>query len=277
MGLCKYCLQPAGLFRWQHRACAERRQQALSKINSALAEVLNDKTSADELWGHLEFTASDGFINKQELQSLVKAALVAAVKRASADHLLSQEEDNRFGELCQAFDFSANELGSSAQTLFKAQVLRGLNEGEIAEVDLESGVLLKPDEQAVWEFGDTRYLTTQTHVQYVGGSQGVSVRLAKGLYYRASAFHGEPIRAEEMTEVGIGALVVTTSGLIFDSPGNSYSPGMASRWPFKKIIAVHRFSNAIEVLSEVGHKRPAIFQVDDPHFAVNLLVATYTM
>lgn len=115
MGLCKYCLQPAGLFRWQHRACAERRQQALSKINSSLAEVLNDKTSADELWGHLEFTAGDGFIDKQELQSLVKAALVAAVKRASADHLLSQEEDNRFGELCQAFDFSANELGSSAQ------------------------------------------------------------------------------------------------------------------------------------------------------------------
>lgn len=168
-------------------------------------------------------------------------------------------------------------LAHPHRTLFKAQVLRGLNEGEIAEVDLESGVLLKPDEQAVWEFGDTRYLTTQTHVQYVGGSQGVSVQLAKGLYYRASAFHGEPIRTEEMIEVGIGALVVTTSGLIFDLPGNSYLPGMASRWPFKKIIAVHRFSNAIEVLSEVGHKRPAIFQVDDPHFAVNLLVATYTM
>jgi hypothetical protein len=58
-----------------------------------------------------------------------------------------------------------------------------------------------------------------------------------------------------MVEEGVGTLVVTTSSLIFDAPEK----------------AIHAYVNAIEVLSDGANKKPAIFKVDDPTFAANLL------
>jgi hypothetical protein len=68
-----------------------------------------------------------------------------------------------------------------------------------------------------------------------------------------------------MVEEGVGTLVVTTSSLIFDAPEK------AIRLPLQKILAVHAYVDAIEVLSDGANKKPAIFKVDDPTFAANLL------
>jgi hypothetical protein len=260
---CRYCGLPAGWFRTQHDACEKRHQNALSKINLLLADALHDTTPADGLFGQLDFIASDGFIGRQDLQTLAKSAFVAALKDASADHLLSKEEDDRFDELWGAFELSPDD--QATHTLLKARVLRRIDNGDFEEVDLTSGVLLQRLEQAIWEFRGARWLSVRGHVQYVGSSHGISVRIARGVYYRTGAFRGERVVTDETVEVGIGCLVVTTLALIFDSPGR------AIRLPLKKILSVHLYVDAIEVLSDGANKKPAIFMVDDPPFAANLI------
>jgi hypothetical protein len=38
----------------------------------------------------------------------------------------------------------------------------------------------------------------------LAGRTVVSIRLARGIWYRTSAFRGHPIQIEQMTEVGLG-------------------------------------------------------------------------
>jgi hypothetical protein len=159
MGLCRYCHQPAGLFRSQHPFCSERHQQAVAKINSILARALNYTTPADVLWGRVEYFASGGFIDEQELESLVISALTTAVEAAFADHLLSEQEETRIAHLCAAFEISPDNLGPSSLTLMKARVLRGLNEGKLANITLNSHVWLQSEERGA------RYLTIRSRVR----------------------------------------------------------------------------------------------------------------
>src|SRR5436309_2915272 len=62
-------------------------------------------------------------------------------------------------------------------------------------------------EQVAWAFPQSPYYEDKTRRQYVGGSQGVSVRVAKGLYFRTSAFHGRPIDTTERVHVDTGTVV----------------------------------------------------------------------
>src|SRR5690242_1319406 len=62
MGLCRYCGRPAGLFRRQHRDCADNHNRALELIEYTLADALNDTTPAKALRGKLNQIALDGFV-----------------------------------------------------------------------------------------------------------------------------------------------------------------------------------------------------------------------
>ena len=211
--------------------------------------------------------AWDGCIDGEELEAVLKAALVTAIEEASADRLLSDRDDARVAAICAACNLSPDDLGPATDSLFKARVLRGLNVGKLIKVPIKSDVLLQPGDFPVWEFNYVRFLTTQNRVQYVGGSHGVSIRVARGVYYRRSAFRGERIITEDIVEKGIGTLVVAFSNLYFVAP----HAHMALRLPFRKILAVHAYSDGIEVLSDGSNQRPNIFKLDDPVFASNLI------
>jgi len=67
-------------------------------------------------------------------------------------------------------------------------VLRELMEGKIPERMKVSGNLpfmLQKAEQLIWVFPDVTYYEDRTRRQYVGRSHGVSIRIARGFYYRA--------------------------------------------------------------------------------------------
>ena len=51
---------------------------------------------------------------------------------------------------------------------------------------------LMKSEDLVWVFKDVDYFVEKTRTHYKGGSQGVSVRVMKGVYYRTGGFKGRP-------------------------------------------------------------------------------------
>ena len=65
-------------------------------------------------------------------------------------------------------------------------------------------------ETLVWLFNNVVYLEDKTRTQYVGRSSGVSIRIAKGVYYRVGAFQGQPISRTERIHVDTGAMAVTS-------------------------------------------------------------------
>jgi hypothetical protein len=78
----------------------------------------------------------------------------------------------------------------------KAGLLSDIMNGKLPDRVKIEGQLpfnLQKSEKMVWLFNNVAYLEDKTRTQYVGCSKGVSIRIAKGVYYRVGAFQGQPI------------------------------------------------------------------------------------
>ena len=74
---------------------------------------------------------------------------------------------------------------------------------------------LMKSEQLVWVIQGMDYLETLVRRERRGTSHGISVRVARGLYYRPSAFRSRPIEWEETVHADTGLLGLTTKHLYY--------------------------------------------------------------
>ena len=66
------------------------------------------------------------------------------------------------------------------------------------------------------------YLETVTRRERRGTSQGVSIRVARGLYYWPSTFRSRPIEWEETVHADTGLLGLTTKHIYFAGPKKKF-------------------------------------------------------
>lgn len=92
---------------------------------------------------------------------------------------------------------------------------------------------------------------------YAGGTQGVSIRIAKGLSYRVGGFKGERVTEEYNEVTDTGTLVITNKRVVFAGKKKNVSYTLTS------IAAINRFTNAIQFKKE-NEAKPKYFGTDDP-------------
>ncbi|WP_228817531.1 hypothetical protein [Nocardia transvalensis] len=78
------------------------------------------------------------------------------------------------------------------------------------------GLLLKAKESALWAIDAMLIEPRRQRGYYVGRSSGVSVRVMKGLWYRAGSSRGQYIPGPELqTPIDQGQVIVTTARVVF--------------------------------------------------------------
>lgn len=270
MGNCTHCGQPAGFLRSVHRECADKARAASVRISALAAAALRDGGDFIALRDQVLAIGAESQVAKPQQQKLVAAAWVSAVDAFLDDGLLSEAEERSLVACKSAFllsDADVDASGALTRTV-KAAVLRELLEGKIPErIVFDSAALglnLQKTEQVVWAFPGTEYLEDKTRRQYVGGSQGVSIRIAKGLYYRTGAFKGHSISTLERVSHGKGMLVVTTKHLYFTG-------SKSFRIPLQKIVSYEAFSDGVGIMRDAQTAKPQVFITGDGWFTYNLL------
>ena len=267
MGNCVYCGKPAGFLHTQHKECRELHDVAASKIPAFFVESLKREISPERFQDLAQQIASSHYIDKAEFRQLVINGLKAMVDTAFATGDLAESDNSRIVSFCNQFGVVANDLGPEGLKLTKLQILRTLDQHKVPS-NVRVGdlpIVLERGESVLWLFNDVTYLTTKTQTSYVGASQGISIRLMKGLYYRAGAFKGQPVKTQYLSEEGRGVFVVTNENIYF------WSPLRALKFPFKKIISAYAFSDAIQIMREGANTTSQIFKLDDPFFAADLV------
>lgn len=124
---------------------------------------------------------------------------------------------------------------------------------------------LQKSEKVVWVFQGVNYYEEKTRTRYVGGSHGVSVRIAKGLYYRTGAFKGERVQTSETVHANTGLLGVTNKHIYFAGPSKRF------RIAYNKIVAFEPFSHGIGVQRDAQTAKPQSFLTGDGWFTYNLI------
>ncbi len=278
MGNCKYCGKPAGLLRSKHPECEQQhRQHEMEKqkttklILDAIHEVLRGTRSLEELDGAITLIETTSTAPSTDRKELLIRGWETAVENFLEDGVLDTDEEKRLVEFKNRFDLNQSDLdknGAMTKTA-KAAVLRNVLNGVIPDnfyFDKAIPVNLQKGEQVVWAFPGSKYFEDKTRRQYVGGSRGVSIRVMKGVYYRAGAFKGHAVEHTERVHVDTGWVVITNKNIYFAGALKT------SRIPYSKIVSFEPFQDGIGLMRDATNAKAQIFVTGDGWFTYNLAI-----
>jgi hypothetical protein len=271
MGICIFCGKPAGFFRDKHQECARELQSAKNKITSIALEAIKGDSSMSALG---EKIAEIEKTNKSLIDSKKQHLILAwekAVDDFLEDGIIDAGEEKRLVEFKDYFCISQSDLdGSGAfEKVAKSAVLRDVLAGKIPKQVRISGTMpinLQKDESVAWIFSNSKYLEDKIKRQFVGRSQGVSLRIMKGVYYRIGDFRGQSVESEERTHIDTGIFVLTNKNVYFAGPRKSV------RIPYSKIVSFEPYGDGIGIMRDAASAKPQIFVTHDGWFTYNLAV-----
>lgn len=270
MGDCKYCGKPVGFLRSKHAECDRQFEDGKREILAAVSQAVMGSGALDGLPARITSIAQRSFVADSEQRALIARGWVSTVDRFLEDGILEESEEKRLMELKERFSLSQSELNASEALtkVTKAAVLRDVLNGVIPQRVTVNGGLpinLQKGEQIVWVFPGSDYLEDKTRRQYVGGSQGVSIHVMKGVYYRVGAFKGEAIDRTERVRVDTGLVAITNKHIYFAGPAKSI------RLPYAKIVSFQPFNDGVGVIRDASSAKPQIFVTGDGWFTYNLV------
>jgi hypothetical protein len=235
-----------------------------------VVRVIRGEISYDELNKIIDDAEKGSFINPEERDAYLVRAWEASVEQFLDDGILDETEEKRLTEFKNRFSLSQYDLNehNAFERVAKAAILRDLLNGVIKQrvnVDGNLPINFQKGELLVWAFPDSNYLEDKTYRKFVGSSQGVSIRVMKGVYYRTSAFRGHPVEYTERVQIDTGWVAITNKNFYFAGSKKSF------RTPYTKIVSFEPFSDGIGLTRDAASAKPQIFVTGDGWFTYNLV------
>lgn len=271
MGICNFCNQSAGFLRSTHPECEVRNSGSMKRIRYELASALRSTDNFDAVRPRIEAFAATGKITPLDQKRLVISEWESAVEHFLNDGELDAVEEHRLNSYIEQFNLTQAELdlNGAFTKLVMAAAIRDVIQGKLPkriQVDGNLPVNLVKGETVVWAFQNSTYLEDKIQRTYVGRSQGLSVRVMKGVYYRVGDFKGQSVEQIVRDPVDKGTVVITNKHIYFAGPRKSL------RLPYSKIVSFEPFSDGIGIMKDAANAKPQIFVTGNGWFTYNLVV-----
>ncbi|MPX18304.1 hypothetical protein CPI31_01540 [Moraxella catarrhalis] len=189
---------------------------------------------------HYAAIVSDNLLTDEEMESLTRVA-----EFLKPDKQLVKKE---LEELSHSVSLKKIQSGILPEAYTSAIILR---RGEIAHFVIPAQLL----EERVISRG------------YKGGSQGVSIRIAKGITYRVGQNRGKLVSEKGTIPVDSGDFVITNRRLIFTGTKKSFS------YDYKKLLAWNVYSDGILLNIDNASSRMLSFSNNIDSDAIHLALA----
>ena len=268
MGDCNYCGNKAGLFSNQHKECREDHDSALNGLRQQAVASAKGQLPVDNLIATLP-GLGEHYVQDHEVRATLIQGFEDAVDGYLEDQIISKTEEDMLDAYASSLDISEQERDrNGAQTrAVMGAVLRQVAEGETPQRQRVNGQMpfnFQKSEEFVWLFNRVKLYEERSRTEYRGGSTGVSVRVAKGVYLRQSAFKGHPVVTTELTHLDTGLLALTTKHLYFAGPR------VSNRTPYAKIVAFRPYDDGLGIQRDARTAKPQVYVLDEGWFAYNL-------
>lgn len=233
----------------------------LAGLRTGIQGAAYSRPSHQEYARVLEAAVEDGTLSPDELSQIEIARIAAGGKLPDAkkeqifnklmdailaDGWVTEHELESARWLAEALALEAEATVGALSTLELLVEAQSIADGNFGPVDVD-GVRLQKSEIACLKLVAS-LMGVRKRREYVGGSRGISLRIAKGVSYRVGASRGYSETIEDDVVEATGSLIVTSKRLIFASPIKSFS------LPLIKIINLDLFSDGVIVHSESRQK-----------------------
>lgn len=275
MAKCVYCQKPVGLFRKLHATCHERHQNAIAMIPTFFSKLLSSPLPAERFSELLHEVAKASYISPADLKSLFEAGIRTIVDEVLKTRLLTSIEEKRVAALRTSFGLAADDIPDSEDKLLddkllKVAILRDLDEGLSTERVKVAGpmpISFLPDEGVLWIFN--RVACYRPGSQQNSGAPTFDLAAANG---NVNAYIPPNVLGTIFTpkrpdlEEGTGDLLVTNFNIFF------LSQGQIRKMPIAQINAIQAYADGIKVIRGASEETARSFVLDDPWFAINLIL-----
>lgn len=182
---------------------------------------------------------------------------------------VSHEEEEEINNYIESFvlDESETLYDSDMYNKFvQSLILRDIQEGKRVErMKLDHiPILLGKNEYILWAFNNIDGYEEKTGRRFVGGSQGISTRICKGVYYRIGSSKGHSIEYQYQNPLGRGLWIITNKNIYFLGQ-KQVKIGIS------KILSYEPYSDGLVIVKDGINPKPYTFIGFDSWFAVNAM------
>lgn len=202
--------------------------------------------------------------------SLKKALLSISVnKDVFPEKDITSEQDQYIDDIINHFqlDDIRQDPYSFYPKFIQALVIQDLQNGIVkSRVSLYNcPINLQKEEILVWFIDKVTLYEEIVKNTHVGGASGVSIKIAKGVYYRQTAFKAEPIQKSYMKAKSVGFLLFTNKHIYF------YSQTSSIKFAYNKILAYVPLQDGIGIQPDRSNAKTKFFVGFDGCFVYNLV------
>lgn len=263
-----YCKKnDEGLLFRIHKTCLDHHKQGLKLLEMFLKQLIQTPEILLSSKEKIQKIITDYKIKRDELKKICLEVFADALEHTIADKFVSKEEEQRLETFYRHFKLSRHEISLGLDKLKKFIVIRDLLEGKLP-IHLEktsSNFNLQKGEILVWHFPETLLFEDKQKKSFVGGSAGVRLRVAKGVYFKLGAFKRIPVSKTNRILIGEGNLGVTNKNLYFTSQTACF------RIPFRKVISFSPLPGGVGILKEGAKVKYQELFTGDGWFTYNLI------
>lgn len=261
MAECPYCHKSAGMMKKEHAEC----RRADDAIAAAVRDAGTSGGVVAELGARTSALAKVGD-RTVDFQSAVRRGFGMALDRVLEDGVVDDEEEKQLNALLGELNLSQETAPDEWMRIVKALSLRDLLAGSIPQrVKLDQiPVQLQKGEQIAWAFPGTDLLEQRVQRASRTIAHGLSIRVARGLYYRPAVFSSTPVERAYTATIGRGLLLLTNKNLYFASSAKTM------RIPYAKILSFEPFKDGLGIHRDAASAKPQVFVTGDGWFAYNM-------
>lgn len=251
-------------------AAQEIEQAARARLmtHARLAAISTD--TADGYVGTLRTALEGSGLSQADRRTLLAQGWEAAVETSLEDGVLSLDEEHALNRYLDDFELEQADVNANGayRSMIQSIVIREAAEGLIPNRLSDVGHLpfnLMKSEQLVWVINGVDYYEVKTRRERRGSSHGLSIRVAKGLYYRPSTFRSRSVEWDETVFQDTGMLGVTSKHIYFHGPKKRF------RIRYDRIVSFDPYSDGIGVMRDAQTAKPQTFITGDGWFIYNLV------
>jgi hypothetical protein len=236
------------------------KKEQVERLREAIWNALADGRIDDQELSYIQGFYSDSELTKEDFKKLCSEIFQAVVEQAIADKRVSEWELASLNNILERFNIDpAMEAWAQEKIQYFREISR-IESGAPLQTGNPTGLILQKSEVCYLSLPAQLYEERVVSRNYTGGSQGVSIRIVKGLTYRVGQQRGQMISQTGMTLISDGFLVVTNKRIVFSGSRKSVST------PLDKLLDLHVFADGIN-FSTTQRQKPVIVRLSKPEEA----------
>lgn len=203
-----------------------------------------------------------------DLQSKT-AAIGQLIRRILDDGVLDHAEEEELNAAIDKLGLTLDDIPMDEQRLLgKGVLIRDLLEGNVKPRVNALGLPFKlmKSEVLVWAFQPVHVSEIKTVKEWEAGHKGVSLRVAKGVYWHLGKTKGRRVEKTELKDLGSG-IVAVTSKHVYMLTGSQDS----LRIRHDKIVTIIPEEDGLILYREGARANPLYFETADAWFFANVV------